>query len=560
MFRSAVEKAGLSLVVHCDPLTRTRLRRSRHVGEDSPESALERASSSRSRGRSPSTLRSRGDRVELRSPIPASGFLRPTCRACSSASTASSTCRARTHEGTGIGSGARAGTGAASWRRCDGRQRGRPRHDLHRDHSHGDLAPSAGASSAARGSRRRRALARCPTSKRRFAGCPRPTVRCRSSGRAHQARCPGASQPPARDGRTCPRRRRQRRHARLSRAHPRARTIGSTSLATAAPPWIAFVRHAPDLVLADVMMPSLDGFGLLREIRADEQTRSLPVILLSARAGEEARIEGLEAGADEYLVKPFSARELLASRRVTASAGAGAARDRARLALSQRAVSDAPEPGADRGLRRGRGLSHSRCQSGRSPGVRRHSGRRRRAGFRRDHPHPVGKGLCGRNRPDLPAHARDRRAVLHTRARRTPSRSRREGVLRVAAGSHHACRMDGSASSATSAIFPSRRRRSRRRRIWRRSSTLPRTPSSRKTWMASSSRANASAERLFGYTSDELVGRPVRMLIPPERQSEEDDILARLRTGRTRRALRDGADDEGWTAARCRVDDLPGAG
>ncbi len=60
------------------------------------------------------------------------------------------------------------------------------------------------------------------------------------------------------------------------------------------------------------MMPSLDGFGLLREIRSDERMRSLPVILLSARAGEEARIEGLEAGADEYLVKPFSARELLA--------------------------------------------------------------------------------------------------------------------------------------------------------------------------------------------------------------------------------------------------------
>ena len=71
-------------------------------------------------------------------------------------------------------------------------------------------------------------------------------------------------------------------------------------------------RRAPDLVLSDVMMPGLDGFGLLAAIRADERTRSIPVILLSARAGEEARIEGLDAGADEYLVKPFSARELLA--------------------------------------------------------------------------------------------------------------------------------------------------------------------------------------------------------------------------------------------------------
>ncbi len=66
----------------------------------------------------------------------------------------------------------------------------------------------------------------------------------------------------------------------------------------------------PDLVLSDVMMPHLDGFGLLRALRADPATRQLPVILLSARAGEEARLDGLEAGADDYLAKPFSAREL----------------------------------------------------------------------------------------------------------------------------------------------------------------------------------------------------------------------------------------------------------
>jgi signal transduction histidine kinase/CheY-like chemotaxis protein len=71
-------------------------------------------------------------------------------------------------------------------------------------------------------------------------------------------------------------------------------------------------QQRPDLVLTDVMMPGLDGFGLLRELRADPQTKELPIILLSARAGEESRIEGLEAGADDYLIKPFSARELLA--------------------------------------------------------------------------------------------------------------------------------------------------------------------------------------------------------------------------------------------------------
>jgi PAS domain S-box-containing protein len=68
----------------------------------------------------------------------------------------------------------------------------------------------------------------------------------------------------------------------------------------------------PDLVLTDVMMPEVDGFGLLNELRRRPATKTLPVILLSARAGEESRIEGLERGADDYLIKPFSAKELLA--------------------------------------------------------------------------------------------------------------------------------------------------------------------------------------------------------------------------------------------------------
>ncbi|HTY70136.1 MAG TPA: ATP-binding protein [Alphaproteobacteria bacterium] len=68
----------------------------------------------------------------------------------------------------------------------------------------------------------------------------------------------------------------------------------------------------PDLILSDVMMPRLDGFGVLRGVRADPALQDVPVVLLSARAGEEAKVEGLEAGADDYLVKPFSARELLA--------------------------------------------------------------------------------------------------------------------------------------------------------------------------------------------------------------------------------------------------------
>ncbi|HEY8879041.1 MAG TPA: ATP-binding protein [Roseateles sp.] len=71
-------------------------------------------------------------------------------------------------------------------------------------------------------------------------------------------------------------------------------------------------RERPALLLSDVMMPRLDGFELLAALRADDALHTLPVVLLSARAGEEARIEGLDAGADDYLIKPFTARELLA--------------------------------------------------------------------------------------------------------------------------------------------------------------------------------------------------------------------------------------------------------
>ncbi len=70
--------------------------------------------------------------------------------------------------------------------------------------------------------------------------------------------------------------------------------------------------NPPDLVLTDVMMPRMDGFQLLKALREDPRTQLLPVIMLSARAGEESRVEGLEAGADDYLVKPFTARELMA--------------------------------------------------------------------------------------------------------------------------------------------------------------------------------------------------------------------------------------------------------
>ena len=96
-------------------------------------------------------------------------------------------------------------------------------------------------------------------------------------------------------------------------------------------------REPPALVISDVMMPGLDGLGLVRALRDDPGTRLVPVVLLSARSGEEATIGGLEAGADDYLEKPFSAHELLA--RVNAHLALGAARREA--AARDRLLADA---------------------------------------------------------------------------------------------------------------------------------------------------------------------------------------------------------------------------
>jgi len=68
----------------------------------------------------------------------------------------------------------------------------------------------------------------------------------------------------------------------------------------------------PDLVLLDWMMPGVSGIDFVRRLRKDEKTRALPVIMLTAKTGEEDRIQGLDTGADDYLAKPFSTRELIA--------------------------------------------------------------------------------------------------------------------------------------------------------------------------------------------------------------------------------------------------------
>jgi len=286
----------------------------------------------------------------------------------------------------------------------------------------------------------------------------------------------------------------------------------------------------PDLVVADVMMPKLDGFGLLREIRADERLRALPVLLLSARAGEEARIEGLQAGADEYLVKPFSARELLA------------------CVASQLHLTRLRRE-SERALRY-RGEQYLTLLNQAPIGVYLVD-----ADFRIREVNPVAMPMFD----DVPGGVigRDFAEVMHLI--REPKRA--DEVVRIfrktlETGESYITpepvelRLDG----AKTGYYEWQLNRitqpdGRFALVWYfRDITEQRKASAAKAHLAAIIESaddaiiaknldgiiqscNDAAERLFGYPAAELVGRNVRILIPPERQFEEDDILARLRRG-----------------------------
>ncbi len=74
----------------------------------------------------------------------------------------------------------------------------------------------------------------------------------------------------------------------------------------------AATSQKPDLILLDVMMPVMDGFQVLKKLKADPDTKEIPVIMLTAKSQERDVVTGLESGAEDYVVKPFSVPELLA--------------------------------------------------------------------------------------------------------------------------------------------------------------------------------------------------------------------------------------------------------
>ena len=319
VFRAAVERAGLRLLVDCPQAAASRSSSTATCGRRSSSTCSPTPSSSPSKARSRSRCGRRKPRsVELRvrdtgTGIPAAEMPRLFERFHRVENGAGPHARRQRHR-----AGAGAGAGQAARRHGHGGERGRRGHDVHRHPAARDrriFRPTRSAQDA-RWSRPRPAPP--PSSRKRCAGC-----RTRTETRR---RAPPSSRSGTRPCQ-CPRPERRRTSTttalaswwptttptcgsylvRLLAEHYRVEAVPDGEAALA-----AVRRELPDLVLTDVMMPRLDGFGLLRELRADPATRDLPVILLSARAGEESRVEGLEAGADDYLIKPFSARELLA--------------------------------------------------------------------------------------------------------------------------------------------------------------------------------------------------------------------------------------------------------
>jgi len=278
----------------------------------------------------------------------------------------------------------------------------------------------------------------------------------------------------------------------------------------------------PDLVISDIMMPKLDGFGLLLALRADPHLREVPIILLSARAGEESCIEGMEAGANDYLIKPFSARELLAR------VGAHLAPARVRRETAEKI--------------RSREADLRDFVENASVGLHRLS--------------PDGIILwANRTELDLLGYTGDE-YVGHSIAQFHVDASVSEDILtRLGRGENvRNCRArmrckDGSIRRVlinSSGYFEDGK--FVHSRCFTRDITEHKWAQDADALLSaivdSSDDAiiskdlngvitswNKSAERLFGYMPSEAVGRPITMLIPPDRLDEEPKILDRLKHG-----------------------------
>lgn len=310
-------------------------------------------------------------------------------------------------------------------------------------------------------------------------------------------------------------------------------------------------RLRPALILTDVMMPGVDGFGLLRAVRNDPDLRDTPVIMLSARAGEEARVDGLDAGADDYLVKPFTAREMLA--RVAAHLRFAKLRDEA-ARRERRLETDKTE--AQHALaeseRRFRALASASTQSlyRMSPNWK-EMRQLRGEGFLSDtdapNPDWMEEYILAEDRPMVQA-AIDKAISagslfeLEHRVRRADGS---EGwvlsrAVPIRDEQQQVAEWFGAAIDVTERV-QTRKQLEQKRLQLERSLVAARhlaaiVESSEDAIVSKSLQGvvtswNLRAEQLFGYTAHEMIGDSIKRIVPPELMDEEDRILATIQRG-----------------------------
>jgi PAS domain S-box-containing protein len=294
----------------------------------------------------------------------------------------------------------------------------------------------------------------------------------------------------------------------------------------------AMVEHRPDLVLTDVMMPNLDGFGLLKALRENPETASIPVIMLSARAGEESRVEGLEAGADDYLIKPFSAREMLA--RIAGALALAKVRGEAAGVLRE----------SEKRLRQLTSLMPAAVYSCDEEGRITFFNRRAAELWGREPKLDDSKEkYCGSFRvlrPDgsqIPPSQGPMATAVQTGK---PARNE-EAMIERPDGARIIIRVNidplydinGRLCGAIN-VFEDVTDWKRAEQASRRLAAI--VESSEDAIVSKDLNGiitswNQAAERLFGYRAEEIIGKSVTLLIPPGRDDEEPAILARIRRG-----------------------------
>jgi PAS domain S-box-containing protein len=290
-------------------------------------------------------------------------------------------------------------------------------------------------------------------------------------------------------------------------------------------------QDSPDLVLTDVMMPRMDGFELLRALRANPATATLPVIFMSARAGEEKQVEGLQAGADDYLIKPFTANELRA--RVGAHVRMELARrDAADKEAALRAEAEAARDEIVRVLESVHEGFIAFDQDWRITYVNAEA--ERLNGMRRE-------DMMGRNHWELfPATngTTVHRELLRAAAERVPVEFenyydpwRRWFHVKAYPGP------DGGVSLFYEDITARKQAEEERKLAERATLLLGAIVESSDDAIVSKDLTgiitswNKGAERLFGYTAEEVIGKSITIIIPPDRLAEEPEILSRLQRG-----------------------------